>query len=175
MSKSTDRKITIRRPSPIDTQPPASPVKKTRRPKAPSAKKHLRTANEDTPDLHNHGSLFVRMMNTSGIVVPVVASHVANRLFLGYRFIENEPSIPRYHGKPEVCEQTEEDPDFVPRPRMCVSPNDVPSATVLWANFMIADRKVYGNRTDLDWATLYRLEAMLRGGNGFNPDMVYNG
>lgn len=96
-----------------------------------------------------HGSLYVRMLNGHGQVTPVVASYVPERLYDGFRFIEREPTVPRYLGNP-----SETDVPGRPIPRMCPQPHNVDEAALMWGEMMENDRIEFGHRDDLEWSFL---------------------
>ncbi len=95
--------------------------------------------------------------------IPVGA--VCNRLCCGWRFIENEPVIPRVNcpiDRQDTCDG-EGRPGFYPRPRpLADTPMTTIDAVRVWIAEFVRDQQVFAGRRDLDHSYGRRLVSQFR-------------
>lgn len=114
-----------------------------------------RIAQQFSPDVSgsaeggDHGKAYVRMFNSTGVIVPVVATHVPDRLCDGYRFIQGEPGVPRYLGDPE---KPDAPGPYVPD--FCKQPMTNLDGLIVWATKMANDRRQHRGHKQLLWGFL---------------------
>lgn len=87
---------------------------------------------------YNHGLPYVRMLNRSGVVVPVTTNDIVDRVTNGYQFIHNEPAVPRSIGNPNKPDYP---PPYFPRPGYAVrAGGGVTEAVRVWVRAMQEDK-----------------------------------
>lgn len=111
------------------------------------------------------GAYFVRMIAPTNMVRAVPVGAVCNRLCNGWRFIEDEPVIPRVHcdvANHDTCDQAAT-PGFFPRGRgMTEAPRTKHDALRVWISEFQADLSRYHGRRDLDANYVRRLVSQFR-------------
>ncbi len=164
-----------REPEPIEPPPAPKPIRSTNQtePTEQTAQGFATIVRHDDEG-ETHGEAFIRLLNPFGLVRAVTAESVPDRLFDGYRFIVDEPCVPRERGDPERCDG-EATLGFVLRPVFVRQPQTYMAAVKLWIDRMKEDRQRYSGRKDLIWGWVGRMESYLRKKADGEPDLVYSG
>ena len=111
---------------------------------------------EDESDSDRTGQAFVRMLNRSKTVVPVVSEQVPDRLCDGYELIEGETCIPRFNGGLCKCDQSST-PGWKPVGRSGIPKPHMPrEGMLIWLDQMIKDRSRLADTIPAGAAMNYR-------------------
>ncbi len=161
-------KLKISKPAPVVDKPVEPAIEPTEPPpsdpppiKTPRLREEVnRSFDEDAAA--EHGKPYIRLLNATGCVRPVLVEYVADRLCDGYHFIVDEPAVPRHGGDPERLDG-DGTPGFFMRAVLARRPSNRDEALQYWLSRMQEDAIRFDGRSDLLWSYIATVRRFLDG------------